>query len=424
MQTQPKYDPSLNNISPANTRIQPALQLSVLLAVSIGHMLTDIMINVIPAMLPLMQEAFALSYTQLGVIVMVATVSSSFIQPVFGYITDQRPILWLMSAGLLTVGLGLVMIAFAPSYIWLLIAVAISGIGGAAFHPEAGRTVYLAASENKGFAQSVFQVGGNVGQSLAPLMLPLFLVYTGVQGAWLFILIALLGAWLVFRPIPWLKQRMAVENRATQTVREGENDVSATVLLTVITILRSVIVIGVSSFLPLYYVNELGMDVGLASTYIFIFMLAGSIGTFLGGPAADRWGNKTITVWTLFLSIPFLIWLPFARGAVAIAVIILLGFILVSTTAVSVVYGQKLMPGKVGMVTGLMIGFAYGTAGVFISLLGYLADIWGIRSMFSILTVLLIIGFLLTLFLPKDHVLARARTDQGQAEETDQTSHD
>ena len=150
MQTQPKYDPSLNNISPANTRIQPALQLSVLLAVSIGHMLTDIMINVIPAMLPLMQEAFVLSYTQLGVIVMVATVSSSFIQPVFGYITDQRPILWLMSAGLLTVGLGLVMIAFAPSYIWLLIAVAISGIGGAAFHPEAGRTVYLAASENKG----------------------------------------------------------------------------------------------------------------------------------------------------------------------------------------------------------------------------------------------------------------------------------
>ncbi len=382
--------------------IQPALQASVLIAVSVAHLLNDIMTHVIPAMLTLLQNAFQLSYTQLGAIVMVNMISTSFIQPVFGYISDRKPIFWLMSAGTLTAGLGLVLLAVAPSYLWVLAAVALSGIGAAAFHPEAGRTVYLASGQNKGFGQSVFQVGGNIGQSLGPLMIPLFLVYTGVGGSWLFIFIALLGSWLVYRTIPWVKQRVAIENRESTTVRKGPDRVYSAMLLTIVTILRSTVVVGLSSFLPLYYVNILDMDIGLANTYIFIFLFAGSVGTFLGGPAADKWGNKKMMVWTMLLSIPFLIWLPYARGGIAILVITILGFFLLSTTAISVVYGQKMMPGKVGMVTGLMIGFAYGTAGVGISLLGYLADIWGISIMFSILSVLLIIGFILTLFLPKD----------------------
>ena len=407
MQNQLKWcDQPSAKLMQTNSQTQPSLQLSVLIAVSVGHLLTDIMVNVIPAMLPLMQTAFQLSYTQLGVIVMVATFSSSVIQPVFGYIADKKPIVWLMSAGLLTMGLGMVLIAIAPSYVWLLLAVALSGIGGAAFHPEAGRTVYLAASENKGFAQSIFQVGGNIGQSLAPLMIPLFLVHTGVQGSWWFIFIALFGAFIVYRTIPWLKQRMATEIRRTTTVTEGTDRVLSTVLLTVVTVLRSVIVIGVSSFLPLYYVNVQSMDIGLASTYIFIFMFAGSVGTFFGGPMADKLGNRRMLIWTMFLSIPLLIMLPYASGVFAFLNIIVLGFILVSTTAVSVVYGQKLMPGKVGMVTGLMIGFAYGTAGALISLLGYLADLWGITIMFFILSAVLAVGSVLTLFLPKDHDLA------------------
>lgn len=384
---------------------QTTVQLSVLFAIAIAHLLVDIMTNVVPLMLTLMQEAFALSYTQLGVIVMVNMICTSLIQPLFGYMTDKKPIFWLMPLGVLTTGLGLVLFAFSPSYIWLLVGVAISGMGAAAFHPEAGRTVYLSSGYRKGFGQSVFQVGGNIGQSLAPLMVPLFLVYTGIRGAWLFIFIALIATILVYRLVPWLKENMVIERKVKTKGSKGDNRTLSTVLLTVVTILRSTVVVGLSSFLPLYYVNILKMEIGFANTFIFVFMLAGSIGTFFGGPAADKLGNKRVFFWTMLVSIPFLIWLPYTEGIIAFVVIALLGFILVSTTAISVVYGQKLMPGNVGMITGLMIGFAYGIAGVGITLLGSFADIWGVEKVFPILTVLLITGFVLTVFLPKDEEL-------------------
>ncbi len=379
------------------------LQFGVVLTIAIAHLLIDIMTNVVPLMLTLMQQTFHLSYTQLGAIVMVNMICTSLIQPVFGYLSDRKPLVWLMSAGALTTGLGLVVFALAPSYSILLLGVAISGIGAAAFHPEAGRTVYLAASgKHRGFAQSVFQVGGNIGQSLAPLMVPLFLVYTGVRGAWWFIVIAIIAAFLVLRLVPWLKQRLVAESRKVKTATKGKDMLGSTILLTVVTILRSTVVVGLSSFLPLYYVNIRGMDLGLANMYIFIFMIAGSVGTFVGGPIADKLGNQRVIFWTMLTSIPFLICLPFTKDLVAMIMIAVLGFILLSTTAISVVYGQSLMPGKVGMVTGLMIGFAYGVAGLGITLLGYLADSWGLDKVFPVLMILLIIGFLLTIFLPKD----------------------
>lgn len=381
------------------------LHLSILVALSGAHLLNDLMIAVIPAMLPLLQTAFQLNYAQLGMVVMVSNLMSSFIQPVFGYLTDRKPVNWLLPVGLFTVGLGLALVAIVPSYGWLLFAVALSGLGSASFHPEASKTAHLASNQNRGLSQSIFQVGGNIGQALGPLMLPLFLVYTGIDGSWWFIILALIGVLLMYRIVPWLKQRNKEENERKKKGKNGTNRIPSTIVLTLVVIFRSTVVVGISSFLPLYYVNVLDMSVSQASIHAFVFLFAGALGTFCGGPLADRWGNRTIIILSTLLSIPFLLALPYVRGVLAVIVLILLGFCLLSTNAVSVVYGQKLLPQKIGMVSGLMVGLSIGSAGIAATVLGYFADLWGMLFVFSLLAVVLSTGCLLSLFLPTDRVL-------------------
>lgn len=369
--------------------------------ISIGHLLNDLMTSVLPAMLPILKIEFGLTYMQLGIIILVANASSSLIQPLFGYISDRKPLLWLLPTGVFFTGLGLASIAFTPSYPWLLAVIAISGIGSAAFHPEASRGAHLAAGKGKGFAQSIFQVGGNGGQALGPLMIPLFLSNMGSKGTAFFIIPAILAMFLLLTLHPWMKEKRLNQHTNHKELKGKDRPFALSLLVFVVT-MRSWVIIGITSFLPLYYINILNMTVDEASIYTFIFLFMGAIGTFLGGPLADKFGKKFIVNGSLLLAIPFIFIITKVHGLPGMISIGLFGLVIFSSFAVTVVFGQELIPGKVGMASGLMLGFAIGAAGVGAMILGYFADTVGLLFILNLLGGLLITSGLISLFLPND----------------------
>ncbi|MFT9486228.1 MAG: MFS transporter [Tepidibacillus sp.] len=381
-----------------------------LLIISLGHMLNDLMTSVLPALISILIIEFDLSYTQSGLIIMVANVTSSLVQPVFGYLSDRKPLLWLLPLGVFFTGLGLSGIAVAPSYAWLLFFVGLSGLGSAAFHPEASRGAHLAAGKGKGLAQSIFQVGGNGGQALGPLMIPLFLSTMGVKGTPFFLIPAVLAAYLLWILRPWMKEKRISQQRSVKEIKGKDQPLFLLLLVFVVT-MRSWITIGVTTFLPLYYINVSKMTIDQASVYTFIFLLFGALGTLAGGPIADYLGKKTVVNASLLLAIPFLFLLPYVEGIIAMVVVGFLGFILFSSFAVTVVFGQELIPGKVGMASGLMIGFAIGAAGIGATALGYFVDHAassesGLTFVLKLLSWILVASGLISLTLPNDKKMA------------------
>jgi FSR family fosmidomycin resistance protein-like MFS transporter len=289
----------------------------------------------------------------------------------------------------------------------VLLIVTLIGLASAAFHPEGSRVAHMAAGSRKGLGQSIFQVGGNAGQSMGPLMIPLLFTPFGLHGAyWLLFPVGLVGLTL-FVVSRWYQQ-----NAAAHSKRAGSdmlvNRYGALVLLVVVVSLRSWIQSGISSFLQLYYINVFGFSLDVASMYLFAFLMAGAIGTFVGGPLADRYGKKNLLMFSMLGSIPFILLVPHLTGVLALVNIFLFGLISLCSFAVTVVYAQEFVPGKVGMVSGLMIGFAIGAGGIGASIMGKLADVIGIANLIQLLVVLPVVGWVLGMWLPKDQVRAAA----------------
>ncbi|MBX6394206.1 MAG: MFS transporter, partial [Alicyclobacillaceae bacterium] len=332
--------------------------------VSLGHFLNDVMTNLVPSLLPLFQAHLGLTYVQLGVLILVANLTSSMVQPLIGAWTDKRPRHWMLPAGVFVAGVGAAALGFAPGYGWLLALVALLGAGSAAFHPEASRAAHLAAGARKGTAQSVFQVGGNAGQAVAPLVVATLFVHTGLQGSVWLLVPAMVAAGALATIVPWYRERAVVQRSQARRTAEGRGAVGGMILLLLVVTLRSWMHAGLSGFLPLYYVNVRGISTSVAELYTALFLTAGALGTFLGGPLSDRFGRRRLIVLSMVGAIPFALILPYTRGIWAAVDVFLLGFIVLSTFAVTVVFGQQLMPGRVGMVSGLMIGLAIGMGGV------------------------------------------------------------
>lgn len=359
------------------------------------------MTSIVPAMLLVLQKDLSLSYVQLGTVVMVANLTSSMLQPFLGYITDRRPTPWLLPIAALFAGLGLAGIANATTYPQVLLMVTLIGLASATFHPEGSRVAHLAAGPRKGLAQSIFQVGGNGGQAVGPLMIPLLLLPFGLKGAYWLLIPATVGMITLAVVANWYKQR-ANRPKKTAVSRTGVNQYGALALLVAVVSLRSWIHSGISSFLPLFYENVRGISISLAEYYLFVFLLAGAIGTLLGGPLADRFGKKNMLMFSMVGAIPFILLIPHLTGVLAFINIFIVGFISLSSFAVTVVYAQELLPGKVGMVSGLMIGFAIGAGGVGASVMGKLADWIGIASLIQLLVLIPVIAWLMGIWLPRD----------------------
>ncbi|GMA51785.1 MFS transporter [Alicyclobacillus contaminans] len=365
---------------------------------SSAHFINDLMTTgLVPALVVLYKQAFHLNYTQSSMIVLVSYLTSSIMQPIFGAVTDRKPRVWLFMVGLFLSCLGLGLTGIVHSYGWLLVCVAISGFGSGAFHPEASRGTHLASGGKKGLAQAIFQVGGNAGQACGPLLIPLFLSRTGIHGLAWFIVLALLSLILTGNILGWLSHRVQ-EASAVRKQVIGENHIPGVIALVSVIVLRSWCQVGVVVFLPFYMHQSLSTSEWLN----FVFVGAGALGTFLGGVWSDRIGMKRLLVGSMFIATPFALLLPYVHGVLALVDLLLFGFSVLASFAVSVVYMQRLLPRNIAMASGLSIGFGVGAGGIGATFMGGLSDVFGVPLVFTVLSVLPLLGGLISLLIPTD----------------------
>ncbi|SEM89834.1 MFS transporter [Lihuaxuella thermophila] len=380
----------------------------ILFLISLVHLFNDSMQAVIPAIFPILKNSMHLTYTQIGWIGFAINFTASLLQPVFGWYTDKRPFPYMLPIGMASTCLGMFCLAFAPSYMFVLLAVVLVGIGSAIFHPESSRVSYLAAGNRRGLAQSIFQVGGNTGQALAPLMTYLIFIPLGQRGALWFTLVA--GTALVIQLFiaRWYQGYLRAhprpanqEQAAAQTSGIKKALLFAMILLIFLIFVRSWYHAGISTYYQFYLMERYHISLEHAQIYIFLFLLAGAAGTFFGGPLADRFGMKRIIYFSMLGSAPLALLLPYVNASWAYVILLMNGFIVLSSFSVTVVYAQQLFPGKIGMVSGLTVGFAFGMGAVGSVGLGKMIDMAGLSSVMHWIGFLPLLG-VLTYFLPDD----------------------
>ncbi|WP_068785894.1 MFS transporter [Paenibacillus phocaensis] len=407
----------MNQTTAAKTA-NPALTVyPILFAISAVHLLNDTMQSAIPALFPVLRESLLLSYGQIGWISFAMNMTASVFQPLVGLYADVRPRPYILPLGVCFTLAGIVMLAFAPSYPLILLAVTSIGLGSSIFHPESSRVAYLAAGPRRGLAQSIFQVGGNIGTSLGPIMSALIFIPLGQTSVAWFALAAVAAIVLQFFVAKWygrqdLKPRKprAASSAAASGAAQPKTSLSrgkVTLAITVLVLLlfsKNVYSISISTFYSFFLMDHYGVAKETAQWYIFAFLAAAAVGTFFGGPMADRYGRRNI-IWVSILgTAPFSLLLPYANLFWSGVLVVIAGFIMSSAFSIIVVYAQELVPGKVGLISGLFFGLSFGLGGLGSAVLGNFADQAGILFIMQICSLLPLIG-LLTVLLPKDEAL-------------------
>ncbi|ASJ48131.1 Fosmidomycin resistance protein [Bacillus cereus] len=381
----------------------------ILFAISFGHFLNDSMQAVVPALFPILEKTMNLSYMQVGWIAFALNMTSSIMQPVFGMYSDKKPSPFLLPLGMFSSMLGMIGLAFAPNFIIVIISVLFIGLGSAVFHPEGARVAYMAAGAKRGLAQAIYQVGGNTGNSLAPIFTALIFVPLGQIGSLGFTAFAAVGIALLIFVSNWYKNELATGavRRKKRAALEAENAIVSThikfviILLVFLTFVRSWYGAGIGNFYQFYLIEHYGLSIKNAQYFVFAFMIAGVLGTFFGGPLADRFGKKNIIVFSMLGSAPLALLLPHVSLVWVVPLFLCIGFISSSSFSVIVVYAQELVPGKVGMVSGLIVGLAFGLGALGAVVLGKLADIYSLQFIMILCSCLPLIG-LTSWLLPSD----------------------
>ncbi|HLR64414.1 MAG TPA: MFS transporter [Pseudogracilibacillus sp.] len=393
-----------------NTRMKP--QYSILFIIGICHLLNDSLQAVIPAMFPILEQSLGLTFTQLGLIAFTLNMVASVMQPVIGLYTDKKPIPYALPIGLLSSMFGMLGLALAPSYPIILVSVIFIGLGSATFHPEGSRVAFLAAGDRRGLAQSIFQVGGNAGQSLAPLITAIILVPLGQIGALWFTLIAFIAVLILSYIARWYKKildEMKLNNKhhinLTRVISKSVVN-RAIVLLVLFVFARSWYHSAIANFYIFFAMDTFNVSIATGQIFIFVFLFTGAIGTFFGGPLGDRFGKRNILLLSLLLPAPFALLLPYVGLVTSFILLTLIGFTLMTSFSVAVVYAQELMPGKIGMVSGLIVGLAFGMGAIGAVVFGSVIDWIGIISTMSIISFIPLIG-VIAFFLPQDEKIAR-----------------
>lgn len=385
----------------------------ILFIIGLVHLLNDSIQAVIPAMFPILEKSMGLSFTQLGMIAFSLNIVSSILQPVIGMATDKKPRPFALPLGLTSTMFGVLGLAFASSFELVILSVLFIGLGSAVFHPEGSRVAYMAAGSRRGLAQSIYQVGGNSGQALAPLITALILVPLGQFGAIWFTFVAAIAVALLVYIATWYTRKLnfdkiaARTRQATTKINKGisKNVKMALILILFLIFARSWYISGMTNFYAFYAIDKYGLSIKEAQLFLFAFLVAGAFGTFFGGPLADRFGKKKIIFLSMIATAPLSVIIPFMPLPVAIFLLTISGFILMSSFSVTVVYAQELVPGKIGTMAGLTVGLAFGMGAVGSVGLGYLADMIGLPMMIIFVGFLPLLG-ILTVFLPTDRELA------------------
>jgi FSR family fosmidomycin resistance protein-like MFS transporter len=388
----------------ATARIAGTAVLPILLAVSAGHFLNDTMQSALLSIYPLIKKPLTLDFVDIGIITLTFQLTASILQPMIGLATDKRPQPFSLPFGMASTCIGMLVLSVAGGFAAMLLAAALIGIGSSVFHPEASRVARLAAGGRYGFAQSVFQVGGNTGQAISPLLVALLVIPNGqLYIAW-FALAALIGIGILSRVGLWYRDHLALRRTggaavaALSPVRRNRV-IAAVAILLALTFSKNFYMAAFASYYTFFMIHRFAVSVGSAQLHLFVFLGAVAVGTLIGGPIGDRIGRKPI-LWISILGVlPLSLALPFASLFWTDVLAVLIGLTMASAFPAIVVYAQQLLPGRVGMIGGLFFGFAFGMGGIGAVLIGWLADASGIEWAFRLCALLPAIG-LLVVFLP------------------------
>ncbi len=377
-----------------------------IILITLGHLAVDLGQGALPVLLPFVKEKFLLTYTQVGIVVLVQNFTSSIIQPLFGYFIDKIYVKAVLPISIFIAAIGMSLTGIAPSYYWLLAVVVIAGFGSASFHPQGAVAINsVSDSSSRGKSMGLFSVGGNLGFALGSLFMVFLLkgLANGLEGTIYFCLPGIIVAVLIWFNLHKIDQRAndkKATNKAEQIAEKTSIPWFMLFILLAFIFVRSTIHSALQTYIPLYYINYLNQEAIYASYLVFLFLFGGAVGTFVGASLSDHFGRKTVIVSSMLVSLPLVFAIPYTSGLLAAVIIFLSGFALVASFATTLVLAQEMMPGNIGMASGLTVGFSLGLGGVGTTLLGMVADNFNLSTVFLILGALPLLGILLSLKLP------------------------
>ena len=380
--------------------------LSILLMVSLGHLLNDMFQAVIPSIYPMIKESLGLSFMQVGAITLTNQITSSLLQPMVGYFSDKHPRSYGLVVGMCFTLTGLLLLSVAESFPLVLLSVAFVGIGSSVLHPESSKVARLASGGAKGMAQSIFQIGGNVGRAIGPVAVVLVVIPHGQGSIRWFALLAVVAIWVLARIGRWYKKQIALYGRSKSRFdMENESHLSrrqiivALLVLLVLMFSKDFYTANVQSYLTFYMIDKFGLSVTASQYVLFAFLVSTAVGLLIGGEIGDRYGRKYV-IWVSILgSSPFALLLPYCNLTWTIILFILVGMVMASAMPAILVYATELLPGNIGMISGAFFGLSFGLGGIGSAIFGWLADLTSIQYVFQLTAFLPLLG-IVTYLLP------------------------
>ena len=380
--------------------------LSILLMVSLGHLLNDMFQAVIPAIYPIIKESLGLSFMQIGAITLTNQITASLLQPMVGYFSDKHPRPYGLAVGMCFTLTGLLLLSYANSFMLVLLSVAFVGIGSSVLHPESSKIARMASGGAKGMAQSIFQIGGNVGRAIGPVVVALIVIPHGQGSIRWFALLAVVAIWVLAKICSWYKKQIELYGR-TKSKFDIENEshlskhqiVVALLVLLVLMFSKDFYTANIQSYLTFYMIDKFGLSVTASQYVLFAFLVSTAVGLLIGGEVGDRYGRKYV-IWVSILgSSPFALLLPYCDLTWTIVLVILVGMVMSSAMSAILVYGTELLPGNVGMISGAFFGLSFGLGGIGSAVFGWLADLTSVQYVFQLTAFLPLLG-IVTYLLP------------------------
>ncbi|MCY1492554.1 Fosmidomycin resistance protein [compost metagenome] len=375
----------------------------ILFSIAFAHLLNDMLQAVIPSVYPILKDSYSLTFTQIGLITFAYQMAASILQPFVGFYTDKKPQPYSQIYGMLFTLSGIILLSYAANFYIIILSVILVGIGSSIFHPEASRISFLASGGKRGLAQSVFQLGGNAGTAIGPLLVALIVVPNSQKYILSFVIVAVIALFVLGSIARWYDNHLTLRSKKKVEVvlpdLSQKRIVISVIILLVLIFSKFFYMASMSSYFTFYLIEKFNLSVQDAQFHLFLFLASCALGTLLGGPLGDKFGRKYVIWFSVLGAAPFALFLPYADLFWTGILSVVIGIIISSAFPAILVYAQELLPKKLGMVSGLFYGFAFGMGGLGSALLGYTADHIGIEAVYKICAYLPLIG-IIALFLP------------------------